>query len=128
MLLVRTVVRESKIDGVGLFADEPIRKGQHIWKFKSGFDLMLDCSFMLSLPNQAASRDFEKYAYRMTDKDIFIYCADNAKFINHSKFPNLQDIDDWLTVALMDIEVGEEFTIDYETIDADFYKYKDTLK
>ncbi len=41
MLLVKTHLGKSKINGIGLFADEFISKGKVIWKFTPGFDFVL---------------------------------------------------------------------------------------
>ena len=39
MLYVKTKIGQSKIHGMGLFADQFIKKGTIIWKFTPGFDL-----------------------------------------------------------------------------------------
>ncbi len=39
MLLVKTKIGQSKIHGIGIFAEQFIPKGTVIWKFMSGFDL-----------------------------------------------------------------------------------------
>lgn len=38
MMLVKTEVRPSKIQGLGLFALEPISCGTEVWKYVEGFD------------------------------------------------------------------------------------------
>ena len=37
MLLVKTRLGKSRIHGLGVFAAQPIRKGQPVWRFVEGF-------------------------------------------------------------------------------------------
>ena len=39
MLLVKTVVKNSEIAGLDLFADQDLAEGEKIWAFTPGFDL-----------------------------------------------------------------------------------------
>ncbi|TIS47846.1 MAG: SET domain-containing protein-lysine N-methyltransferase, partial [Mesorhizobium sp.] len=41
MLLIRTYVAQSAIEGVGVFAAEPIRKGASIWRLDPDFDRLI---------------------------------------------------------------------------------------
>ena len=41
MLTIKTKIGPSKIEGVGLFADEPIKKGTKVWAFEPKLDLLL---------------------------------------------------------------------------------------
>ena len=41
MLLIRTYVAKSAIEGVGVFAAEPIRKGASIWRLEPDFDRLI---------------------------------------------------------------------------------------
>ena len=45
MLLIKASARPSKINGIGLFADQEIPKGTQIWKFNQQFDRIFDESF-----------------------------------------------------------------------------------
>ena len=38
MLRVKTYLDKSNIDGIGLFANENIKKGQILWQYVSNFD------------------------------------------------------------------------------------------
>jgi len=51
MLLVKTKIKESKIHGIGLFADQFIPKGTEIWKFTSGFDQKFTREQILNFPD-----------------------------------------------------------------------------
>jgi len=41
MLLVKTKLKSSKIDGIGLFANEFIKKGTIIWKYHPLFEKII---------------------------------------------------------------------------------------
>jgi hypothetical protein len=41
MLLIRTYIAQSAIEGVGVFAAEPIRKGASIWRLDPDFDRLI---------------------------------------------------------------------------------------
>ena len=50
MLLIKTKIQESRIHGIGLFADEFIPKGTEIWKFTPGFDMKFTREEILKFP------------------------------------------------------------------------------
>ena len=77
---------------------------------------------MESLPQHL--RDwFAHFGYVDFHLDRLIVCLDNARFINHSRFPNLRSdysADRYGTdFAARDIEVGEELTADYAEFERD---------
>ena len=120
MLLVKTKIRESPIHGIGLFADEPIKKGTTIWKFAPGFDLDFSEKDLKNLSGPSKEQ-FLKYIY-MTKNKGMILCFDDARFLNHSENPNCEDIDpddfeEGFTIAKKDIKTGEELTVNYRTFD-----------
>ena len=124
MLLVKTKIGQSKINGIGLFADQFIKKGTTIWKFQPGFDLRID-NDELSKLSESAKEQFLKYAYLNHDSHKYILCFDDARFFNHSDEPNSIDVaspddEEGLDVAGKDIEKGEELTCNYKDFDADF--------
>lgn len=122
MLLVRTRLAESRIHGIGLFADEPIVKDTVIWKFHPRIDIRIEPSEIdaLSWPAQEQMR---RYAYREKHSGLYVLCGDDARFFNHSDVPNCIDLYDGVdadvTIALRDIEAGEELTCDYAMFDLD---------
>ncbi|MDP2856153.1 MAG: SET domain-containing protein [bacterium] len=124
MLLVKTKIGPSKINGIGLFADQFIPKGTQVWKYQPGFDLKIDKSepMYLSEPSKA---QFLKYAYLNSKTNKYILCFDDARFFNHSDNPNCieaaySDDEETRDVAAKDIQAGEELTYNYKTFDADF--------
>ncbi len=126
MLLVKTKLGQSKIQGIGLFADEFIPKGTLVQKFIEGVDLELTPEVVDALP-VPAKKIFLHYAYRNKITSKYILNSDDARFLNSSDNPNL--IGDRLNkeadIAARDIEKGEGLTVDYRDFDADFeYKMK----
>jgi hypothetical protein len=114
VLLVRTEVRPSAIHGQGLFAAQSIRKGQDVWRFEPRVDQI----------SAVASGHFSwrtEYGY--------VTPGDDAKFINHSKTPNLWTMPGMAPVcAARDIEAGEELTESYADYDLDWPTYAATLE
>ena len=79
MLLVKTKIHSSNIAGIGLFADEFIKKGTYVWRFKKGFDLRVDKDYPNTLQKLAKSF-FMTYAYQNPQTLKFVLCTDNARF------------------------------------------------
>lgn len=130
MLLVKTTVKASSIAGMGLFADENIKKGTAVWQFTPK-----TCSVITKEQFQVLLQSFHKteteliqyyltYTYYQTKLNGMILCLDNGRFVNHSEKPNLVNHPDltpdtsWqYSVAIRDIQKGEELTEDYRTYD-----------
>ena len=129
MLLVKTKIKESKIAGIGLFADQFISKDAYIWRFKKGFDIRVDQKYPNTLPEPAKGY-FMRYAYQNPETMKYVLCADDARFFNHSDMPNTHciedpDDEDTANIAAKDIQIGEELTIDYREFDNDpFYGFE----
>src|SRR3989344_7104090 len=120
MLLVKTKIGPSKIHGIGLFADQFIAKGTLVQKFIPGFDLIIPESEIQKL-SEPAREQFLKYAYKNKDGQ-YILCFDDTRFLNHSDNPNLisNNRTEEIDVAAQDIQKGEELTVNYKELDADF--------
>lgn len=121
MLLVKTRIGLSKINGIGLFAAQFIPKGTIMWRFTEGFDTRIDKDVLGSIPLK--DRDgFIKYPFYSRRTNTYVLCCDDARFFNHSDTPNVGDEDDIMTnegidIALCDIQEGEELTCDYRLFD-----------
>ena len=130
MLLVKTRIGLSDISGLGLFADEFIKKDTVIWKFTNGVDVRLSDEQLAAVGKEHPLRDLEKYMYRSKVSAQHILCSDDARFINHSSKPNTietqEDIEGY-TIASADIQPGEEITSDYSGFDVDFEQYREML-
>jgi SET domain-containing protein len=106
-LLVKTRIGPSKIAGTGLFAAEFIPQGTKVWEFTPGFDLVFED---LNRFPPLVRAFLTTYCYRNGGR--YVFCADHAKFFNHSDEPSCRD-DAHNTYAARDIHPGEELTSDY---------------
>lgn len=120
MLLINTYIANSDIEGVGVFAAEPVRKGTVISRFEPDFDRLIPIEEYLSAPPHLKSL-LDRYAFPHPNKPEFlVYEVDNSRFMNHSETPNTDFSDFESAVALRDIYVGEELTCNYNDFYADY--------
>lgn len=123
MLTVRTVVKESDLGGLGLFASEKISKGTPVWIFNPKFDIFFEQSEVESLPDLQKNL-VKRYAYLSSETGKYVYCIDDSRFMNHSaKNYNVDTVKvagelETRDVANRDIEAGEEILVNYRTFDA----------
>lgn len=122
MLLVSTTAKPSPIHGLGCFTNERIRRGQVVWEFDPRIDLRIRMADLPSLPK--AVQDLLHlcgYVEIWGGERVVILCADHARHVNHSDCPNVADTGPAAdtSIAVRDIEVGEELTCDYWTYDLD---------
>ncbi len=119
MLLKRTFVATSDIEGVGVFAAEPINAGELIWKLDTDFDRLVQPDHLKNYP--AHMREFLlRYAYPYhEDPLVLVLEADNGRFMNHSDHPNTRFNDIIVGYATIDIEIGQELLCDYTEFDPD---------
>ena len=107
-------VRQSAIEGKGLFAKEPFKRGE---RFKATCG---EAPFVVM-----TEKEFEAYKQTVDSWDA-VYIGDGkhrvgilskdddpSNYGNHSCRPNLKSGSDGMVVALRDIEAGEELTGDY---------------
>lgn len=129
-LLIKTKVKESKIQGEGLFTLEYIKKGQII--FEDSDLIRIKESTYKQLKIKKLNDWIDKYctikdnSYRnshlLYEKTYFVD-RDNMIYINHSINPNIEFIDN-IAVALSDINEGEELTCNYTDITTeDHFKF-----
>ena len=114
-LLIKTKVKPSSIEGLGLYADEDILKGAVVWLH----DPILDGWFYADELNRytESMKDYIKhFCCYDKEKQAWIKSCDNANWMNHSKKPNLGSPDYYIHVALKDIKTGEELTLNYDKI------------
>ena len=117
MMLVPCYLAASEIEGLGVYAREPIRQGQLIWRFDPRIDRMIsldsfgDADIRLS--------DFlNRYTYIPPyDRSICILDGDEGRYMNHSESPNTDFASIDAGYAIRDIPVGVEITCDYREFD-----------
>ncbi len=120
MLKVKTKIGQSKIHGTGLFADELIPKGTTTWEWIPEFDVAFNKEDVESLP-ELMKNYILYYAYVDKDIDKLVLCADNQRYINHSKNTNI-DSTPRRDVANRDIQPGEELLCNYNLFDNTYFK------
>ena len=119
-MIVPTFVGPSEIEGVGIFAVEPIAAGTPVWKLDERFDLLLKDAELHALP--PLQREFvERYGYpHMTRSGITVLEFDHGRFMNHAGAPNTDFTDPETGWAIRDIAAGEELTCNYAEFDPAF--------
>ena len=101
------VVKNSKIQGKGVFADTHFKKGNIVMKW--------DASMMLT-KKEAKKIPKRYHKYLVFFKGKYIMAQFPEKYLNHSCEPNTKE-GNLCDVASRDIKKGEELTTDY-SIDA----------
>lgn len=120
MMLVPTYVAPSPIEGVGVFAAEPIPAGTLIWELAPGLDRLIRRDEVKGLP-PVLQAFVERYSYPYPhDPEQLIVELDNGRFMNHSDRPNTVFSDPDGGYTLRDIEAGEELTCNYAEFDPGF--------
>lgn len=128
MILVPNRVAPSGIHGCGLFAVDLIPRGTPVWRFLPGFDHEFTPAQWEALPEPARGHTRHFCFVRKGDRHV-VLSGDHACFINHSDQPNtgappgsvrpVTPVTPVTTVALRDIQPGEEITCNYWAYDAD---------
>lgn len=120
MLKVKTIVKESNIQGLGLFAAEEIPKGAIVWEFDSVFDVIFTKEEFDKMTDTKKEL-VDTYAFFSTKQNKYVYSLDNSRFTNHSKNNNLDSVDmsgvELCGVANRDIHIGEEILVNYRLFD-----------
>ena len=116
MLRVKTYLSKSKISGIGLFAGEDIKKGTITWNYSPYFLIKLTQDDINKMSADEKKR-FDILDHYWIDKNNnYIISLDNDRFMNHSIDPNVALADDNCEIAIKDIKIDEELTIDYRTL------------
>ena len=111
--MVKSYIASSAIEGVGVFAGEPISKGSVVWRTDPTFDMLIPIAAYRSAELQLREL-LDRYAYPSPDRPGFlVYEIDNGRFMNHAARPNTDFSGYGVGTALTEIHVGEELTCDY---------------
>lgn len=118
-LLIKTKVKESKIQGNGLFTLEFIKKGQIIFedsdliRIKESTYKQLEIKGLNNWVYKYCTIEDNSYktSHLMYEK-VYIIDRDNMKYINHDNSPNIEFIDN-IAIAIREINEGEELTCNY---------------
>ena len=107
-------VKGNAIEGFGIYATQPILKGDIIFKGEEKSQRIVTKKYVAANWNEREQLDFARYAYPISN-DVYILWSDNpADWApqNHSCSPNTayNGLD---VVALQNINNNEELTLDY---------------
>jgi SET domain-containing protein len=113
MITVRCYLAPSAIEQLGVFAADPIQKGEVAWRFDPLLDQMIPEEVLAARPLHV--REFlERYGYPHHERPgISVLDADEGRFMNHSEAPNLDFSTPEIGIALCDIPADVELTSDY---------------
>ena len=109
------VVKKSKINQKGVFANCDFKKGQVVMKWNTDKVLTKEETKNLSGKER-------KYISPFHDK--FLLQQPPERYVNHSCEPNTKVVDNSSDVAIRDIRKGEEITSDYSV----FFVPGETMK
>ena len=116
MIQVKTYLDKSNIAGIGIFATEFIPKGTVIWKYNPYFTSKISVKKISRCTKDEKKRLDELAYYWVDKKGNYMIPLDHDRFMNHSRTPNTERLDDNHEIANRDIKGGEEMTVDYRTI------------
>ena len=111
MFLINTYLDKSKIQGVGVFSKENVKKGDKIKEVRPEFELRFNSTNLPKMP-LALANFIQTHAYE-EDENEFCLGIDNEKYLNHSDNPTVDEEG----YALKNIAIGDEITIDYNNFD-----------
>ena len=131
MYLIPVEIRDSSIEGKGVFALEDIDPGTVVWKYNPEYDKSISLDDFERLSNEEKS-DIEKVGYISTESNQWIYPSENdpARYTNHSQFNNLSVVFDKqlsvkpVFITKRGIKAGEELTNNYLEFDQRIIAYK----
>lgn len=124
MYLTKISVKDSTIEGKGVFSLEDIKKDSVVWKFDPTHDKFLSPSEFEKLDADSKTA-LLRVAYLSEKSNRYIYPPeeDPARFTNHSETNNLSVVSDEsiseepIFVANRDIQAGEELMVNYTEFD-----------
>lgn len=127
MLLIKTKLKPSSIEGIGLFANENINKGQVVWKGNGHLSFVtfneIEWENLKNKLSLESFKQIKKYTYKDKRDGKYYHCLDDTRFINHSEMPNIAESQAGDDVAIKKIAKGDEIVIDYRSFfDTEYLK------
>ncbi|MFC2135656.1 SET domain-containing protein [Bacteroidota bacterium] len=102
------VIKKSKINGLGVFANRDFNKGEIVLKW--------DTSHILTKEQVAELSENEKKYTLTYEKGKFLLLHPPERFVNHSCDANTA-VENYCDAAIKKIKKGEEITSDYTKYD-----------
>lgn len=115
MIHIKYALKASGLHGIGLFADQRIRKGKIVYTASPSLDLNITQE-QFDLLHQKEKDEILWWGFFDGPSQMWHVDFDVSKFINHSYDAALtqnSDFDEAYLVATRDIEMGEELTQNY---------------
>ncbi len=125
MYTIQLEIKESPIDGKGVFTIVDIKKGTIVWRYTEGHDKKMTKALFESL-GETRKTILERIAYLSPTSDMWVMPPedDPACYTNHDPIAhntsvviNREISDEPLFVANRDIKAGEEITNNYLEFD-----------
>ena len=126
MLTIKTKLKDTGFKGIGVFAEEPVKKGDLVYVFEpdfcKSFQLADIAKLSKAITKSVPKKDIKKISalkyrflkiYATREGQLYWLDLDNTRFINHAHVPNIQFIKGLKAVAVKDIKIGDEITCDY---------------
>lgn len=115
MILIKTMLGESRISGIGLFCKTPIKKDVKVWQRNelTGIQWSKEeyAKMKASLP-ETAFDNIGRFVY--LNEGTYCLDLDDSRFMNHSENPSMGWNDkDKYCYALRDLSAGTELTLNY---------------
>jgi len=115
MLLVDVLVKNSEIEGLGVFSKHAVAAGTTIWRLDSRFDRVVARADYEATSGPVRNW-LDRYGYPYVGDDSrIVFELDDARYMNHSDKPNMQYVSPEEAISARDIAAGEEITVDYGT-------------
>lgn len=133
MYLFPVIVKNSSIEGKGVFTTGKIEKGSIVWKYEPTHDRSISLEEYEKM-SEEEKRYMDKIAYLSSTSDRYIFPPENdpALYTNHSADSNNLStvLNNKISlephfVANRDILLGEELTNNYHEFDAAISKSKE---
>ena len=117
MIVVETYVSSSKINGLGLFANQHIKRHEIVAKWNDQFDRVFERDIFDSLPTITQQYIIKHGAIKSDGR--YKLGMDGDQYINHSDIPNLTSCEKSGGLIARDIiSPHDELTCNYIDVDA----------
>ncbi|MDD5430743.1 MAG: SET domain-containing protein [Candidatus Pacebacteria bacterium] len=126
--MVKTKLGPSEIEGIGLFADQDIKKGDVVWKEDDGLSYLVFTEEQWRKMEKEFSpetfRQIKRYSFKYKATGNYELLLDDTRHMNHSDNSNtivLGENGEGDDIAARDIKKGEEITCNYKSFYAPDY-------